>query len=509
MIRLTNEQIETVKSQYSGMNTKNDFVGVLNLILDILYAQKVPPFQLKEICYYAHPKYRENHYYHFTIKKKNGKERQIYAPCKRLKQIQSCLNILLQILYEPYLSENSYGFVPHKSIVDNARIHVGNKCVYNIDLQDFFHSVMQWKIKSLLKEPPFNLNYENGRIDIASLISALCCKTIETPDGKIIDALPQGAPTSPILSNIACASLDEQLSLFATDNHLHYSRYADDITFSGEKFSYNNRKRRKKWLKRMRQRIMNRFQLLRKRVQFDSRSLVHEVVDIIASEGFVVNTSKMHLQKSGYRQEVTGLIVNQKVNVRRKYVKQLRQWLYYWEEYGFKKAYILFCFSYKKDKGHIKPGSSSFVRVLEGKLNFLKMVKGENDPTYLKLKERYDRLIANPNPQKKKKTAGKPASSKEKNAVEKTTSQRTKKSTEKSAFSKEKKVVSKPTSQRTKRTAGKSSPQRAKVAAEKLNALLKAEAAKKSNQPDAVSPMPLPKPKNLFQRIWKKLFHGE
>ena len=98
------------------------------------------------------------------------------------------------------------------------------------------------------------------------------------------------------------------------------------------------------------------------------------------------------MQKAGYRQEATGLIVNEKVNVRRRYVKQIRMWLYYWEKYGYEKAEQIFKQDYLADKGHVKSMNAHLVNVLDGKLEFLKMVKGGNDSTYKILRKRFDKL---------------------------------------------------------------------------------------------------------------------
>jgi hypothetical protein len=119
-----------------------------------------------------------------------------------------------------------------------------------------------------------------------------------------------------------------------------------------------------------------------------------EVRRVIADQNFHVKESKVRLQKKGYRQEVTGLVVNDKINVTRRYIKQLRQWLYYWEAYGYEKAYEFFLQKYIADKGHVKIGKPNMDMVLDGKFLYLKMVKGENDGTYLKLKERFDKLLA-------------------------------------------------------------------------------------------------------------------
>jgi hypothetical protein len=116
---------------------------------------------------------------------------------------------------------------------------------------------------------------------------------------------------------------------------------------------------------------------------------------IIESQGFHVNPKKTRLQKNGYRKEVTGLVVNDKVNVRRRYVKQIRRWLYLWERYGYVQAEAIFRNDYRADKGYVKKGEPSLQNVLDGKLLFLKMVKGEGDGTYVKLLERFVNLTNN------------------------------------------------------------------------------------------------------------------
>jgi len=93
-----------------------------------------------------------------------------------------------------------------------------------------------------------------------------------------------------------------------------------------------------------------------------------------------------------HRQEVTGLTVNEKVNVQKRYIKQIRMWIYYWEKYGYLRAAQLFLNDYRKDKGHIMQGMPNLVNVLSGKLDFLKMVKGVEDGTYIKLIQRFDNL---------------------------------------------------------------------------------------------------------------------
>jgi hypothetical protein len=197
---------------------------------------------------------------------------------------------------------------------------------------------------------------------IAFLIASLCTHPILIGDSiKIV--LPQGSPTSPTLTNLLCITLDRRLNGLAKKVGANYSRYADDITFS----SYRN--------------------------VFNTASFQKELHRIIEDDQSLrINEKKTRLQGSNYRQEVTGLKVNEKVNVQKRYVKQIRMWIYYWEKYGYLRAQQLFVSDYFKDKGHIVNGKSHLVNVLGGKLEFLKMVKGSNQSTYLGLKKRFDKL---------------------------------------------------------------------------------------------------------------------
>jgi len=208
----------------------------------------------------------------------------------------------------------------------------------------------------------FNLKEEKE--PLAFLIASLCTHPFKI-NGEIKTVLPQGSPTSPTLTNLLCLKLDRRLNGLAKRFNAKYSRYADDITFSAQKNVFKD----------------DLFQT--------------ELDRIIADLDFDINPKKTRLLKSDFRQEVTGLTVNEKVNVKTKYVKQLRNWLYLWERYGFNKAEQLFKKDYYSEKGHIKKANPNFENVLSGKLEYLKMVKGFNNSTYLKLKGRFDKLTLN------------------------------------------------------------------------------------------------------------------
>ena len=428
-MRTEQKQIEEIRASFKEMHSKEDLLRLLNEAKLVIYGEKAVPFEIKQLTWYANPKSALKKYRKFTIRKKSGGKRIINAPVKGLKQLQRVFAFVLQCVFEPHKAAT--GFVWNKSIVDNAKLHEGSRYVFNIDLKDFFPSIDQARVWKCLQLKPFNLKSElisfkefkkilpgnenseenpalkglkigfrekiiktkdgvkkhlypfpvlddtNDRSKLANIIAAVCCTEMEVErmneNGEWItlrkNVLPQGAPTSPVFSNIICQRLDYLLSAVAKRFGLKYSRYADDITFS----SMHN-------------------------VYQPESDFFNEIQRIIGDQGFHIKESKTRLQKEGYRQEVTGLLVNEKVNVQKRYIKQLRMWIYYWENYGYEKAESLFRQDYVADKGHTKKGLPNMLNVLKGKLDYLKMVKGEDNTLYLKLRERVDRLFGNIDP---------------------------------------------------------------------------------------------------------------
>jgi hypothetical protein len=363
--------IEQLRKQFAEMQSKDDLLKLLNNAKKMLYGENSMPFQKKSLTYYANPDLCKKRYQTFTIKKKSGEDRIIHSPVSGLKSILRVLNFVLQCIYEPHKAAT--GFVLNKSIVDNAKKHVGHNYVYNIDLKDFFHSFDRNRVKMAFMYEPFNLN--GDKEPIAFLLASLCTHPLEI-DGEVKTVLPQGSPTSPTLTNILCKKLDRRLNGLAKRFGATYTRYADDITFSSPHNIYNDEDFKKEL----------------ERIIAEDNMLKVNGKQVEIGPQLKINTDKIRLQKAGYRQETTGLIVNEKVNVRRRYVKQIRMWLYYWEKYGYEKAEQIFKRDYIADKGHVKNINAHLVNVIDGKLMFLKMVKGAEDDTYIGLKERFDKL---------------------------------------------------------------------------------------------------------------------
>ena len=393
-MKIERENKDQIIKAFRQLTSKEDLLNLLNYSKKLLYGEKAIPFELRQLTWHSNPRVNYNRYKTFEIRKKSGATRTIHAPVKGLKAIQRSLNLILHCVSKPH--EAATGFVPGKSIVDNAKVHVGSYYVFNIDLKDFFHSIDQVRVWKCLQNKPISLGSseakltsdtaltftrmgadlvqaeKNKKYGVVNIISALCCEAImvERLNDKaeiiqlVKNVLPQGAPTSPILTNIVCQKLDFLLSAVAKRFGLRYTRYADDITFS----SLHN-------------------------VYQKDGEFLKQLHRIIEQQGFIIKQSKTRLQKQGYRQVVTGLLVNENVNVQKRYIKQLRMWLYYWEQYGYEKADSFFLPHNNADKGDITKGKPNMANVIKGKLDYLKMVKGGENETYVKLKNRYDLVI--------------------------------------------------------------------------------------------------------------------
>ena len=343
-----------------GLKTKVDILNLLNTLKREDLGKDCYRFTLNQINFYCNPNRNpDKRYKDFTIPKKSGGVRRISAPMGSLKSILTYLNVIFQAMYEP--TEAAMGFIPGRSIADNAAKHVGKNYVFNTDLKDFFTSIHQGRIWKILQLKPFSLNEE-----LASVIAGLCC--MQHPEGKVdnkgkvIGVLPQGSPCSPILTNIVCRNLDRKLLGLARRFNLKYTRYADDITFSSD---YN--------------------------VFQDGSEFMNEFVKIVTEQKFEINENKTRLQKSGQRQEVTGLLVNKKVNIAKEYYRDIRSLLYIWQRFGKEQAYSKFCVRYKASKSYARKKNDmpDMQAVISGKLLYMKMVMGEDSSSYISLRDKF------------------------------------------------------------------------------------------------------------------------
>lgn len=288
---------------------------------------------------YWHPKaYRA-----FEIPKRSGGVRLIEAPPVPIVVFQTKLACALSELYRPKVT--AHGFIPGRSVVTNARHHLGAKLILNIDLSDFFHSIHFGRVFGLLQKQPFSFPNK-----VAAVLAHLCCYK---------KRLPQGAPTSPVLSNLVCRNLDTKLSLVGRSVGIRYSRYADDITFSTKGPEFPSR-------------------FLVRDPDLNSVVLSDDLTALIRAEGFTVNDLKTRVLSRNVRQEVTGVTINVKTNVRQNYTRSLRGALWCWRQHGLDEANRRFKEKFDKKARH--DGQPDLARHLEGKLAYLTMVRGVDDP---------------------------------------------------------------------------------------------------------------------------------
>ena len=351
---------DTLIARARAVEDRDDLLALLNDIKADMLGDKSYPFSPKQLRRCSNPNITAGRYSAFYIPKKSGAMREINAPRRTLKWFQICLYEVLKALYTP--RSCAMGFVPGRSIVDNAVAHTNQNYVFNIDLRDFFPSIDQARVWKRLQLPPFDFN-----ANIASAMAGICAIKIKDTDDTGSDkaryVLPQGAPTSPLLTNAVCDTLDRRLQGLAKRFGLHYSRYADDITFS----SMHN-------------------------VYAPGSDFRQELERIITGQRFTINESKTRLCRRSQRQEVTGLTVSSKINVTRRYVKDLRALLHIWQRYGLDAAFAAFYPRYKSEKCQMGRGEPNLENVIAGKLCYLRMVKGEKDPVYAKLAAQFSEL---------------------------------------------------------------------------------------------------------------------
>lgn len=345
-----------------------DFVDLLNRFKKEIYGENYHPYTKGLLYYYASASIPiEKLYHEVFIEKKSGKKRQLLIPRKHIKEIQKFIKNIIEAIYTP--AEYVTGFVKGRSIIDAAKPHVGHDYIFCFDIQNFFPSIYASHIYYQLISRPYSFE-EN----VAHLITNLCCVRINNHSKYRV--LPQGAPTSPILSNIAFERYDKYLLEIAKEHSLTYTRYADDLFFSSNEdvFYYD-------WEKDI---IFGEGCL---------RSIIPHRLPIRfrnTPPSIHVNPTKTRTLKKGQRQIVTGIIVNQKLNVKREFINDIRNILYIWKNYGYTSAQKRF--NVFKEKQKCSSPDSALINVLRGKLNFMKQVRGSEDSLYKKFKKSYDNL---------------------------------------------------------------------------------------------------------------------
>lgn len=275
--------------------------------------------ELKEKLYLDH--INIDAYHSFDISK-GIKTRVIHSPSKKLKVRQRW--ILENILYKIDIPDCVHGFVPNKSIVTNAHCHISKKEIGCLDIKDFFPSIHEDRIIEVFK----SCGYSD---EVSRTLTQVC---------SYEGVLPQGAPTSPMLANIILTPLDKQIQSYLEENDLIYTRYADDITISGD---------------------------------FGIDNYIDWVSDRIKEFGFEINDKKTHIMKDNYRKVVTGLVVTDKVKIPKRFKRKLRQEIYYCKKYGIEQ--------HLRNSG--RESAVNYKEYMYGKAYYIKMVERDIGDKYL------------------------------------------------------------------------------------------------------------------------------
>lgn len=338
-----------LRTQFSQLRTRRD-IATLLAISD------------RELVYLLYRGGKQ--YFEFSVPKKSGGTRQIAAPTSSIKILQRRLNQVLRTVYVP--KAPVHGFTLNRGIVSNADRHIRKRVVLNVDLKDFFPSIHFGRVKGVFANPPYSLPEH-----VAQVLAQICTYN---------KVLPQGAPTSPIISNMVCSSLDSGLRRLAADHGCTYTRYADDITFSTT-----------------RKKLPPQIAITSSTVDGKQTIVLGDALrQVIEGNTFAINEKKVRLRTVGQRFEVTGLVVHAGVNVRREFVRSVRGLLHAWEKYGHDLAQAeLRARHYRK---HRRPGAPEIKlrEVAAGKIEFIRMVRGGGDLLYTRLWNRFAALAGTP-----------------------------------------------------------------------------------------------------------------
>ena len=295
---------------------------------------------------------RDSLYTNFDIPKKLGGSRKISAPNIQLRHIQHKLRLEFEEHYKP--TAYAHGFIKNRSILTNAQKHVKKNWVVNIDLQDFFTTVTAKRVYGLMRAKPFFFD-----ASVASYITNLV-----TYKGFV----PQGATTSPIITNMICYRLDKSLAKYCIRHNITYTRYADDITFSAD----------------------DRASLVNVYDEY-SNEVSDAINNIIENNGFSINLDKVRCNLLFKHQEITGIKTNVYPNISNFHKYKIRAMLHAWEKYGFDLAVTDYM---KKNslEGDIELYKKTFTDQLIGLIAYAHMILGVNHAFYNKIAHQFNLL---------------------------------------------------------------------------------------------------------------------
>lgn len=259
-----------------------------------------------------------------NIPKKNGGSRKVYAPSDKLKW---CQHYIAENYLNTYaVSKYATAYQKGKGIIDNASVHCGKKYILKLDIEDFFGSIGFDKVYSVF--------YKCYPAKVSKMFAELC---------TFQDALVQGSPASPVISNIVMYNFDMIIGKWCEERGISYTRYCDDLTFSSNEKLY---------------------------------AVYNKAKGLLLKYGFYLNSQKTHFVSGYHQQNVTGIVVNEKPQVSAAYRRKLRQEIYYCNKYGIESHINKLGLNYTADE---------YKQVINGKINYILSIN-PNDTEFLKYK---------------------------------------------------------------------------------------------------------------------------
>lgn len=306
--------------KYTGVKECNEFLLSLNLLN---YKDKNK--YIKTI--YSITNNIESNYKVYRILKKNGKKRTIYEPNPLLKHIQR--KILVNILNNKSISKYAKAYHKGVSLRDNAILHINKKIILKLDIRNFFDNISFLDVYNNC----FSIEYFPKSVGM--LLTYLCTYQ---------DHLIQGSPTSAYISNLIMKSFDEEIGIWCESKHISYTRYSDDMTFSGD---------------------------------FNPGDIITKVRKQLYKLGLELNNKKIHVVRGSCSQRVTGVVVNEKAQVCLEYRKEIRKEMYYIKKFGLH-SHLKWC--------NIEITPLKYIEKLYGKILFVLQID-KNNLEFLKYKE--------------------------------------------------------------------------------------------------------------------------
>jgi len=310
--------------KYIGTKECNEFLLSLNLI-----NCKDEKKYIKTL--YSISNNIENNYKIYKIKKQNGKYRTIYEPNPILKHIQK--QILINILNNKSISKYAKAYHKGIKLKDNAIPHINKDIILKLDIKDFFENISFLDIYNSC----FSIEYFPKPVGM--ILTHLCTYN---------NHLTQGSPTSSYISNLVMKGFDEELGFYCERNNISYTRYSDDMTFSGN---------------------------------FNPSEVIIKVRKMLYKLGLELNTNKIHIVRKSSNQSVTGIVVNEKMQVNVKYRNKIRQEIYYIQKFGLNSHL---------EKCNININTSKYLNSLYGRILYVLQIN-ENDKEFIK----YEQFIRN------------------------------------------------------------------------------------------------------------------